>query len=102
MSYELPDRFEQRHIGPDDTQLADMLSVIGMPSLDALIDAAVPESIRLRRPLQLRAAESEHEYLARVRSVAAKNLEFKSFIGMGYYGTHTPSVILRNLFENPS
>src|SRR4051812_14505665 len=102
MSYELPDSFEQRHIGPDGTQLADMLRVIGMPSLDALIDAALPETIRLRQPLQLRAAESEHEYLERLRSVAAKNLEFKSFIGMGYYGTHTPSVILRNLFENPS
>src|SRR4051812_43993147 len=102
MSIELPDRFEQRHIGPDDKQRADMLRVIGMPSLDALIDAALPKSIRLKRPLQLAPAEAEHEYLDRLRSVAGKNQRFQSFIGMGYYGTITPSVILRNMFENPS
>src|SRR4030095_16233985 len=102
MSYELPDGFEQRHIGPDEAQLAAMLRVIGVPSLDALIDAALPKSIRLKKPLQLPAAESEHEYLDRLRTVAARNLRVKSFIGMGYYGTTTPSVILRNLFENPS
>src|SRR4249919_2564503 len=102
MSYELPDGFEQRHIGPDEAQLADMLRVIGVSSLDALIDAALPRSIRLKTPLRLPAAESEHEYLDRLRTVAARNLRVKSFIGMGYYGTTTPSVILRNLFENPS
>src|SRR5260221_4674289 len=102
MPYELPDRFEQRHIGPDEKQLAEMLRVIGMPSLDALIDAALPTSIRLNAPLRLPPAESEHEYLDRLRTVAAKNQRVKSFIGMGYYGTITPSVILRNLFENPS
>src|SRR4029077_11336944 len=73
-----------------------------MPSLEALIDAALPDSIRLKAPLQLPPAESEHEYLDRLRSLAAKNRCVKSFIGMGYYGTTTPSVILRNLFENPS
>ena len=67
-----------------------------------LIDAALPASIRLKKPLQLPPAETEHEYLDRLRTVAAKNQRFKSFIGMGYYGTITPSVILRNLFENPS
>ena len=79
-----------------------MLRVIGVRSLDALIDAALPTSIRLKKPLQLPPAETEHEYLDRLRTVAAKNQRFKSFIGMGYYGTITPSVILRNLFENPS
>jgi len=102
MSIDFPDRFEQRHIGPDEKQQADMLRLIGARSLDALIDAALPQSIRLKKPLQLPPAESEHEYLDRLRMVAAKNGRFKSFIGMGYYGTITPSVILRNLFENPS
>src|SRR2546421_8037871 len=102
MSFELPDTFEQRHIGPDDKQRAEMLRTIGMPSIDALIDAAIPGSIRLKRPLQLPPAESEHEYLRRLRTLAAKNRRFKSYIGMGYSGTITPSVILRNLFENPS
>jgi glycine dehydrogenase len=102
MPIDSPDRFEQRHIGPDDKQQADMLRVIGARSLDALIDAALPASIRLKKPLQLPPAETEHEYLDRLRRVAAKNQRFKSFIGMGYYGTITPSVILRCLFENPS
>src|ERR1700686_3587503 len=98
MSIELPDTFEQRHIGPDQQQLADMLRVIGTPSLDALIEAALPTRIRLKAPLQLPPAEAEHEYLNRLRTVASRNLGFKSFIGMGYYGTITPTVILRNLF----
>jgi glycine dehydrogenase len=102
MPIDSPDTFEQRHIGPDPKQQSDMLRVIGARSLDALIDAAIPSSIRLRKPLQLPPAESEHEYLDRLRAVASKNQRFKSFIGMGYYGTITPSVILRNLFENPS
>ena len=79
-----------------------MLRVIGAASLDALVDAALPKSIRLTQPLQLPPAESEHEYLNRLRGLAATNKPFHSFIGMGYYGTITPSVILRNLFENPS
>src|SRR5687767_4146954 len=102
MPIDSPDKFEQRHIGPDETQQTDMLRVIGVRSLDALIDAALPKSIRLKRPLQLPPAESEHEYLDRLRTIAAKNRRVRSFIGMGYYGTITPSVILRNLFENPS
>ena len=102
MPRDSPDTFEQRHIGPDDKQRADMLRLIGMPSLDALIDAVLPASIRLKKPLQLPPAETEHEYLDRLRKVAAQNQPFRSFIGMGYYGTITPSVILRNLFENPS
>ena len=102
MSIELLDKFEQRHIGPDDKQLAAMLRAVGMPSLEALIDAALPHSIRLKQPLQLPPAETEHDYLDRLRIVAGRNQRFRSFIGMGYYGTITPSVILRNLFENPS
>ncbi len=102
MPIDSPDTFEQRHIGPDETQRSEMLRVIGARSLDALIDAALPASIRLRKPLQLPPPESEHEYLDRLRSLAGRNQTLRSFIGMGYYGTITPSVILRNLFENPS
>jgi glycine dehydrogenase len=102
MPNDSPDKFEHRHIGPDKKQLAEMLGVLGVRSLDALIDAALPKSIRLDRALHLPPAESEHEYLDRVRALAAKNRHTRSFIGMGYYGTITPSVILRNLFENPS
>jgi glycine dehydrogenase len=102
MPIDSPDSFEQRHIGHDAQQQAEMLRIIGVRSLDALIDAALPRSIRLEKPLQLPPAEAEHEYLDRLRTLAAKNQRFKSFIGMGYYGTITPSVILRNLFENPS
>jgi glycine dehydrogenase len=102
MPIDSPDTFEQRHIGPDQQQLTAMLRVVGARSLDALIDAAVPPSIRLNKPLQLPPPESEHEYLDRLRRVAGKNLRVTSFIGMGYYGTITPSVILRCLFENPS
>jgi len=102
MPIDSPDTFGQRHIGPDEKQQATMLRVIGARSLDALIDAALPAAIRLKKPLQLPPAETEHEYLDRLRGVAARNQRFKSFIGMGYYGTITPSVILRCLFENPS
>src|SRR5262245_20278350 len=102
MSIQLTDKFEQRHIGPDSRQLVEMLRVVGVPSLDALIDRALPASIRLKKPLQLPPAETEHEYLDRLRDIASRNQQFKSFIGMGYYGTITPSVVLRNLFENPS
>ncbi len=78
-----------------------MLEAVGLPSLDALIDEAIPSSIRLRAPLPLPAAESEYEYLQRLRSIAANNRMFRSYIGMGYYGCVTPAVILRNVLENP-
>jgi glycine dehydrogenase len=78
-----------------------MLKAVGVPSLEALIDQAVPPSIRLTRPLDLPDAESEQEFLARLRGVAARNQVFRSYLGMGYYACVTPSVILRNMFENP-
>ena len=96
-----PDAFQPRHIGPDDQDRAQMLRTIGVRSLDELIDQTVPPGIRLPAPLDLPAAETEHDYLARLRAVAGRNRVLRSFIGMGYYGTITPSVILRNLFENP-
>ncbi|GMQ98933.1 MAG: aminomethyl-transferring glycine dehydrogenase [Acidimicrobiia bacterium] len=93
--------FASRHIGPDDADIASMLEVIGQPSLDALIDAAVPESIRSYRVPAVDGPLSEVEALTRIRRAADKNDIYRSFIGMGYYGTVTPSVIQRNVLENP-
>jgi glycine dehydrogenase len=78
-----------------------MLDAVSASSLDALIDEIVPADIRLTAPLALPAAESEAAYLTRLRGVAAKNAVYRSYIGMGYYDTITPAVILRNVFENP-
>jgi glycine dehydrogenase len=78
-----------------------MLGLLGYPSLEALIDAAVPAQIRLRRPLQLPAARSEHEVLAALKEIASQNQVFRSYIGMGYQDCITPPVIQRNILENP-
>ncbi len=78
-----------------------MLAAIGVPSLDALIDQTIPPSIRSRVPLDLAEGETEYAYLRRLRGIAARNTVARSYIGMGYYGCITPSVILRNVFENP-
>jgi len=99
--FESPDKFVFRHIGPRPSDLEPMLEAVGAPSLDALIDEAIPADIRLTAPLELPAAESEHEYLAHLREVGARNRVFRSYIGLGYHDTITPSVILRNVVENP-
>ncbi|HEU4621855.1 MAG TPA: aminomethyl-transferring glycine dehydrogenase, partial [Burkholderiaceae bacterium] len=99
---EAHDAFIARHIGPNDAEIAHMLAVVGQPSLDALVDAIVPASIKLDSPLALPSPVNEEEALAKIRELAAKNRVFKSFIGQGYYGTHTPKVILRNILENPA
>src|SRR5919108_4268668 len=101
MNLEPLDHFAPRHIGPAPDDLKKMLDQIGAPSLDALIDETIPASIRLQRPLKLPEAESESQYLARLKEIARKNKVFRSFIGLGYYDTLTPNVIRRNLFENP-
>ena len=93
--------FESRHIGPDPAERDAMLEVVGAPSLDALIDEAIPPGIRLAAPLNLPPGQSEHQYLSDLRRLAARNQIFKSFIGLGYYDAVTPSVILRNVLENP-
>jgi glycine dehydrogenase len=95
------DRFAARHIGPDPDDVRAMLRELGYDSLDALIDAVVPEDIRLRKPFNLPAAKSEHDALATLRALAAKNQVFRSYIGMGYADCVTPPVILRNVLENP-
>ena len=95
------DAFIHRHIGPNPRELAAMLAAVGATSLDELIDQTVPPAIRLAAPLALAGPAPEHEALAQLRAMAAKNAVHKSLIGMGYYGTHTPAVILRNVMENP-
>ncbi len=94
--------FQPRHIGIDAADEAHMLSVIGEASRRALIDGIVPRSIARSQPMDLPAATTEAGALAELKAIAAKNQVFKSFIGQGYYGTHTPGVILRNILENPA
>jgi len=94
--------FASRHIGTSDADQRAMLDVLGYPTRAALIDAIVPPAIRAKAPLALPAPVPEHEALARLSAIAAKNRVFRSFIGQGYYGTITPGVILRNVLENPA
>jgi len=94
--------FANRHIGPDADEQATMLKAIGYPTLDDLMDAAVPEVIRWHGTLDLPAAASEEEALAELRELAGRNQVTTPMIGLGYYGTHTPAVIRRNVLENPA
>ncbi len=94
--------FADRHIGPSDGPIQEMLGTLGLSSLDALIQATVPEKIRLSHPLNLPVAQSEEEMLTELRGISAKNHLFRSFIGMGYYDCITPPVIIRNILENPA
>ncbi len=96
------DSFIPRHLGPSAAEQADMLTTLGYGSLDEFIDAVVPEAIRFRGTLGTGPERSEADVLASLRQIAAKNRIYRSFIGMGYYGTHTPPVILRNIMENPA
>jgi glycine dehydrogenase len=96
------DSFARRHNGPRERHIREMLAALGVDTLDELIDAAVPETIRLpQNSLQLPPALSETELLADLRDIASQNQIFRSYIGQGYYGTKTPAVILRNILENP-
>jgi glycine dehydrogenase len=94
--------FIARHIGIDEADEARMLSVIGKASRAALMDGIVPAAIRRSTPMDLPAPVTEAQALAELKAIASKNKLFKSFIGQGYYGTHTPGVILRNILENPA
>src|SRR5882724_5019670 len=93
--------FQQRHIGPNEKETNEMLKVIGVSGFSELVSKTIPASIRLKQPLQQPRPQSEFEYLQELKKVAARNKVFKNYIGQGYYGTITPSVILRNVFENP-
>ncbi|MDD3686233.1 MAG: aminomethyl-transferring glycine dehydrogenase [Bacteroidales bacterium] len=97
----IKENFVSRQIGPRESEYAEMLAKCGVSSVDELVDQIVPKSIRLKENLKLSPALTEYEYLNRIKEIASKNKLYRSFIGMGYYGTATPSVILRNVFENP-
>jgi len=91
------DEFVQRHIGPSAAQIADMLAVLNLDSLEQLVANTVPASIALKKPLALGAPMTESAALARLKNMARKNKPTRSFIGLGYYDTYTPNVILRNV-----
>ena len=97
----ITNNFINRHNGIDDVETELMLKAIGVDSLDQLINETVPASIRLPKPLNLPAGLNEFEYLNHIKTLASQNKVFKTYIGMGYYNTITPGVILRNIFENP-
>lgn len=94
--------FTERHIGPADADRKAMLQLLGFESVEALIEKVVPASILTNEPMKLGEGCSEAEALDELHAIASKNKVFKSYIGMGYYDTHTPTVILRNLLENPA
>jgi len=95
------DLFQDRHIGPSPEDQGAMLQALGYDSLDAFIDAVVPADIRLRQPLRTPEARTEQEALEALRLLAAQNQVFRSYLGMGYHDCFTPTVIQRNVLENP-
>ena len=95
------DEFIDRHIGPDREQINEMLSLLGLTSLDKLIEKTIPESISLKKPMALADPLPEAAALSKLKSIASQNKTWRSFIGLGYYDTYTPNVILRNVLENP-
>lgn len=95
------EEFIGRHIGPDEHETEQMLKTIGIDSIDELINRTVPKAIRMDHPLNVPVPQNESEFLGQLKETSLKNKLFKTYIGQGYYGTLTPNVILRNLFENP-
>ncbi len=95
------DLFVRRHLGPGDAQIAEMLATLGFDSLDQLVDAVVPATIRTHRPLAVGRPRGERGLLAELRELSRRNQVCRSYIGMGYYNTLTPAVIQRNVLENP-
>ena len=97
------DPFIKRHIGTDERGVSEMLRTIGVRSTEELIEQVIPDAIRLKKPLNLPPqGMSEYQFAAHIRAIAGKNKLYRSLIGMGYYGTATPAVIQRNVFENPA
>ncbi|MDR2009546.1 MAG: aminomethyl-transferring glycine dehydrogenase [Bacteroidales bacterium] len=93
--------FSKRHIGPRESEYSEMLKKVGVSSINELMDQIIPPAIRLKEDIIIDAPLTEYEYLNKIKNIASKNKVYRSFIGMGYYGTSVPSVILRNIFENP-
>lgn len=96
------ENFSSRHIGPDENEIQQMLEVVGANSLDEFIANVIPQQLRTTSPLKLHRAQSEQETLSEIYSIASKNKIFRSLIGMGYNDTFTPTVIQRNVLENPA
>jgi glycine dehydrogenase len=95
------DRFVNRHIGPREGEIKEMLQSIGVSSMEELMEQTVPSDIRLKEPLRIQEGLTERRYFRKILSLAGKNKVFNTYIGMGYYDTITPAVILRNVLENP-
>ena len=98
----MTDKFENRHIGPREKEIGEMLQSIGVASIDELIDQTIPLNIRLEKPLDFPNGLTEREYYRKILKLAKKNKVFNTYIGMGWYDTITPAVILRNILENPA
>jgi len=101
MNFEISDKFVDRHIGPNQTELAEMLKEIGFKSSDELLDKVINKTIRLKNEINVGDGVSEFELITDLKAIAQKNKVFKNYIGLGYYPTITPAVIQRNIFENP-
>jgi glycine dehydrogenase len=95
------DKFVTRHIGPREQEIDEMLKTIGVESMEQLINETVPSNIRLKQPLKLAKGLTERQYFRKILDIASKNKVYNTYIGMGYYDTITPAVILRNVLENP-
>ena len=96
------DRFVNRHLGPRAGEISEMLDFVGASSMEELIEQTVPANIRLKEPLKLKEGLTERQYFREILKLASKNKVFNTYIGMGYYDTITPAVILRNVLENPA
>ena len=97
----ITNNFARRHNGPQPVEVEKMLKVIGVSTLDELIDKTIPEKIRFKQPLDLPEGMNEYEYFTMLKSLAAKNKMYNSYIGQGYYNTIVPAVLQRNILENP-
>ena len=97
----MPSDFLQRHLGPDESQIEDMLSYLGFSSLDEMSNKVLPKEIHSSSSTRLPKASDEIDTINRLKEISENNLIYRSFVGMGYYGTFMPGVIQRNIFENP-
>jgi len=95
------ENFSERHVGPNSSELKKILNAIGVKSIDHLLNDTIPDSIRINKKLNLPNSITEHEFLKEIKSLSYKNEKFKTYIGLGYHDTFTPSVIQRNILENP-
>src|SRR5690606_13637916 len=95
------EKFESRHIGPDQSEIREMLDAVKAESLDKLVEETIPAGIRLTKKMELDEPVSEYRFIENLKKLAGKNKVYKSYIGLGYYPTVTPEVIKRNIFENP-